>query len=126
MKRFIVGWSTAAILIGAVALPALAVTGPNPYPAVSQPVCESYGGTFFGSGNLKECDVTTNVQVFQFVGYGHGDKSGKGWTIDRVESITYTIDTGDRTTLVLFSDVTCINPGGKTVTNDWIKPCQPY
>jgi hypothetical protein len=125
MRRFIVSLSVAAILVGSLAGSALATKppGPNPYPATSQANCDKYGGVFTDFGNgVKECVVSTSSSATYY--HAEGQIGHGGWTITEVIDTTYTLDQGTRE-VTGSSSITCVNPGGKTMTNDWIHPCLP-
>jgi hypothetical protein len=112
-------------MLGAVGISAASAKpiGPNPFPAVSQSVCEDrYGGVFSGGGDDKTCVVTTSSSATYYHGQGHTTHGG--WTIDTATVTTYEVVNGVRSAESTGS-TTCINPGGKTMTNDWIKPCLP-
>jgi hypothetical protein len=119
MKR-ILSLAAAIGMTLAIAGPALAAqpVGPNPYPAVSAAVCQSYGGTFSGGGNDKTCVVVTNTSETWPVG-----KSGKGFTLVSIATTTFNVTQGARDTQVV-GTVVCTNPGGQEMKNPWIKPCQ--
>ena len=126
MHRRLISYGLALAATVILAGPALAAKppGPNPYPGTSQANCDGYGGVFtdFGGG-VNECVVTTSTSAT----YDHAENQigrGGGWIITQVINTTYTFDQGTRE-ITGTSSVTCINPGGKTVANDWIHPCQP-
>jgi hypothetical protein len=120
-----VTFGLSVMVVAALALPAFgAPIGPNPYPAVSQSVCENtYGGSFSGGGNDKTCIVSTSVSATFYHALAQIGKGG-GWTITSVTNTTYNITNGVRDTQAS-GFTSCVNPGGKTMTNDWIRPCLP-